>query len=155
MVRQYYSGGLPQGASIVTQLNEEDYTYTIGPSKTLCFPWYLRPRWHQLVITLANNTPYINVWIPGMRCWPSAEAAGTSITASPRQTQASVNMNPNGVDWNFHIFDIQQDQLKPANIYHVIKNDVTYWMNIQNLQNSTNYFYCKFHYYGNGIERIT
>lgn len=152
-MKPIYVLGLPQNTSVVNQLNE-NHTYTLPPSHTLCFPFQLVTRWQQVVIDMANTTPFENVFIPGIRSWPSKEAAGQSFTSSPLQTQANLNLPPSGVKWNFYRDELDIQYLKDADVKALIKADTIYWMNVQNLQNKANYFFCRFHYYGLGVESI-
>lgn len=152
-MKPIYVLGLPQNTSVVNQLNE-NHTYTINASQTLCFPFQLVTRWQQVVIDLASTTPFENVFVPGTRSWPSREAAGSSMTSSPLQTQASINLPPSGVKWNFYRSEIDPKIICEADIKAEIFPDTIYWMNVQNLQNKPNYFFCRFHYYGLGVESI-
>ena len=148
----YYSGGLPQGSSIVYELNPE-YTYILNPAKTLCFPWKMKKKYNQLIIELADTTPFENCFIPVVRTWPSTEASGISITASPRYIQNTINLPPTGVKYNFWLSGVVNPiELVPNDINHPVLADTQYWMNVQNLQNKQSNFYCKFTYYGRGIE---
>jgi hypothetical protein len=148
----YYAGNLPQGSSIVYELNPE-YTYIANPSRTLCFPFKMRRNYQQLVVELADTTPFENCFIPVVRAWPSTEASGISLTASPRYIQNTINLPPTGVKYNFWLSnEVNQEDLVPASINHAIYFGQQYWMNVQNLQNKTSYFYCKFTFYGKGIE---
>lgn len=153
MDKYYVSGlGLPQGASIVTHFNKEFY-YTIGQGQMLCFPFKLRYSYNQVVIELANTTPYYNVYIPTVRCWPSNTPASQSITSSPYQSQGSPTLPPSGITWNFYSNDLIGSKLiKPAAIQKAIQVKTMYWMNVQNLQNKESYFYCKFNYFSPGAE---
>lgn len=152
-MKPIYVLGLPQNTSVVNHLNE-NHTYTLAPSHTLCFPFQLVTRWQQVLIDLANTTPFENVFIPGMRSWPSREAAGQSITAAPLQTQASINLPPSGVKWLFYRDNLDPKILKDTDVSTLVAEDTIYWMNVQNLQNRENYFYCRFRYYGIGVESI-
>ena len=150
----YYAGGLPQGASIVQELNDE-HTYILEPSRTLCFPFKLHYSYNQVVIDLANTTPFQNVYVPGQRCWPSTEPVGSSMTYSPLPTEASINLPPTGVKWNFYLEELYKSPLlKEAVIYKMVEHRVTYWMNVVNLQNKENYFFCRFSYYSPNTELI-
>jgi hypothetical protein len=152
-MKPIYVPGLPQNTEVVNHLNET-HTYTINASATLCFPFHLVTRWQQVVIDLALTTPFENVFVLGVRSWPSSEAAAQSITASPRQSQAYINLPPSGVKWNFYRNDLDPSLIEPADITVPIFGDTRYWMNVQNLQNKLNYFFCRFHYYGLGVESI-
>lgn len=152
-MKPIYVLGLPQNTSVVNHLNE-NFTYTLAPSHTLCFPFRLVTRWQQVVIDMANTSPFISVFVPGVRAWPSIEAAGRSITSAPLQTQANLNLPPSGVKWNFYRPDLDSSIIHTADITKQIQPDTIYWMNVQNLQNKENYFFCRFSYYGNGVESI-
>ncbi len=150
----YYSGYLPQGASIVSEL-EPEHRYIIGPSKTLCFPFKMRRYYNQLVVDMADTTPFESCFIPVIRCWPSKEAAGMSMTSQVRASQATVNLGPNGMTWGFWLLDlIDSPEIKEADISTWIEQGTTYWMNVQNLQNKPSYFYLRFTFYGVGITFI-
>lgn len=152
-MKPIYVLGLPQNTSVVNHLNE-NHTYTLLPSHTLCFPFQLVTRWQQVVVDLANMTPFENVFVPGIRSWPSKEAAGQSVTSSPRQSQSSINLPPSGVKWTFYRPDLETNCLMDGDIKAMIQPDTIYWMNVQNLQNKPNYFFCRFHYYGIGVESV-
>ena len=152
-MKPIYVLGLPQNTSVVNHLNE-NHTYTLPPSHTFCFPFQLVTRWQHVVIDLANTTPFENVFVPGIRSWPSREAAGQSMTSAPLQTQASINLPPSGVKWNFYRYAIDNLKLCEADITAPVEADTIYWMNVQNLQNKANYFFCRFHYYGIGVESV-
>jgi len=150
----YFAGRLPQGSSIVTELNPE-HTYMLPASRTLCFPFTMRRYYQQLVIDIADITPFESCFIPVIRCWPSTEASGESMTAQPLASQATVNLGPYGAKWNFHLLDqIDPDGRQPADISKLIKFGETYWMNVQNLQNKTSYFFLRFTFYGAGITYV-
>ena len=152
-MKPIYIPGLPQNTQVVNHLNET-HQYTINASSTLCFPFQLVTRWQQVVIDLALTTPFENVFVLGVRSWPSKEAAAQSITASPRQTEAYINLPPSGIKWNFHRQDLDTTCIHDADISAPIFADTMYWMNVQNLQNRENYFFCRFRYYGIGVESI-
>jgi hypothetical protein len=152
-MKPIYVLGLPQNTSVVNHLNE-NHTYTLPSSHTYCFPFQLVTRWQQVVIDLANTTPFENVFIPGIRSWPSKEAAGQSITSAPRQTEAYLNLPPSGVKWNFYLNGLDPKIIETADVKTLIFSDTIYWMNVQNLQNKPNYFFCRFHYYGIGVESV-
>ena len=146
----YYTGNLPQSTTIVTELNPE-HTYILPPSQTLCFPFKMKRDYQQIIVDLADTTPFVSTFIPGSRAWPSEIPASQSITASPYASQASVKLPPSGVKWNFWLLELEQPNLDLANINRWVLFDTTYWMNVQNLQNRQSYFYCRFTYYGQGI----
>ena len=104
-MKPIYVLGLPQNTSVVNHLNEQ-HTYALPASHTFCFPFQLVTRWQQVVIDLANTTPFENVFVQGIRAWPSKEAAGQSFTSAPRQTQSSLILPPCGVKWNFYRYEI-------------------------------------------------
>lgn len=146
----YTTVGLPQGAKIVYELNK-DFTYTLNQSQTLCFPFKLRFAYNQVIITLANTTPFLNVFVPASRCWPSTQPVGNSITASPLQSNANPTLPQVELTWNFYSNElVGTDAIKPATITKAINVKTTYWMNVQNLQNKPSYFYCKFEYFSPG-----
>lgn len=145
----YYTGNLPQSTSIVTELNST-HTYVLPPSWTMCFPFIMKVNYYQVVIDMANTTPFESAIVPGMRAWPSAEPVGQSITSSPYSSQSSINIQPNGNTWNFWMIDLHNQPLIAAAINHQILGKTTYWMNIKNLQNKENFFFCRFTYHGSG-----
>jgi hypothetical protein len=150
----YYSGNLPQGASIAGDLDPRHY-YTVGPSKTLCFPFKMRRYYQQLVIDAADTTPFESCFIPVIRCWASREAAGISMSALPNTGLSTVNIGPNGCLWNFYLFDVvSNNQIKESFIRIPIRNDETYWFMVQNLQNKPANFFLRFTFHGNGITHV-
>ena len=150
----YYAGGLPQGSSIVTELEPQHY-YTIGPSRMQCFPFKMRRYYNQLVIDAADTTPFESCFIPVIRCWASKEAAGPSMTASPNSNLATVNVGPNGVKWNFWVIGAANpDELEESYINAPIDTTSTYWFNVQNLQNKSANFFLRFTFHGNGIKHV-
>ena len=151
---KYYSGYLPQGASIVTEL-EKEHTYAIEPSATLCFPFKMRRYYNQVVIDLADMNPFESCFIPALRCWPSIEAAGTSITAQPLASRGDIVLGPNGTKWNFWLLDlIDISSLEPADINRWIEPDKIYWMNVQNLHNRPGTFWLRYTFYGTDISHV-
>ena len=150
---QYYTGYLPQGASIITDL-ATNHTYTLPRSQVMCFPFRMRPGCNQVVIDAANTTPFESAWVPGIRCWASKEAAGNSMTASPLPSQGRVNVGPNGFKWNFWLLDMLAQPLEEADYNHWMNNNTVYWMNVQNLQNRENYFFLRFTYHGVGTTLV-
>lgn len=147
---KYYAGYLPQGATIVTEL-EKEHMYVLPPSRTLCFPFKMRRYYNQLVIDAADTTPFESCFIPVIRCWPSEEAAGQSITSQPLASQGTVNLGPNGVKWNFWLLDlVDVSSLEESDINRWIDPNKTYWMNVQNLQNKASFFWLRFTFYGPG-----
>jgi len=150
----YYTGTVPQGADIITQL-DPSFRYILPASRTSCFAFRLPVGAHQLVIDMANTTPFQNVYIPGIRSWCSTEPAGPSITALPRAGESTINLPPSGAKWNFWLIDLEgQFVLADANIHHWIYGGVIYWMNVQNLQNRDNNFFCRFTYTGPGVNIV-
>lgn len=154
MSTTYYAGGLPQGARIVTDLEPEHY-YTLPPSTTLCFPFKMRRYYQQLVIDAADTTPFESCFIPVIRCWPSKEAVGISMTSQPLSSQGTINVGPNGFKWNFWLLDqVNPDDLVEANIDQWINYGTTYWFNVQNLQNKQASFFLRFTFHGAGITHV-
>jgi len=144
----YYSGSLPQGSTIVYELHPE-YTYVLNQSQTLCFPFKMRRNYQQLIVELANTTPFQNCFVPSVRAWPSTEASGISITSTPYQSQNTINLPPTGFKYNFWLIDeVDQNNLLPSDVNHFIIFGNQYWINVQNLQNKPSSFFCKFVYYG-------
>ena len=154
LMPKYFTGYLPQGSIIVTELNPE-HTYVLPASKTLCFPFAMRRYYQQLVIDVADTTPFESCFIPAIRCWPSTEASGESMTSQPRASQATINPGPYGAKWNFYLLDqLENPDLQPADINRWINSGTTYWMNVQNLQNKESYFFLRFTFYGVGITHV-
>jgi len=140
----YYTGGLPEGASIVTEFNPQN-TYVSPAGQTLCFPWKLAAG-QQLIISMADNTPFISAFISGVRAWPSREPAGPSITASPNSVQSSVILQLSGIKWGFWSIDLDGQAHEPSDINTWAYPGQTYWMNVQNLKNRDSYFYARLAY---------
>lgn len=150
-MRKYYSGDLPYNTIIIECLNE-DHRYMIQPSQTQCFPFILKPPYTQVVIDLANTTPFENTFIHGLTCWGSSCAAGPSLTTSPSSSLTTINLPQCGVLWNFWSLEYANQQfLEPANINVPISTETVYWMNVQNLQNNVNYFWIRLTYHGVGV----
>jgi hypothetical protein len=114
----------------------------------------MKPGYTQVVIDIANTTPFESAWVPGVRCWPSKEASGNSMTASPLSSIGSINMPPSGIKWNFWLLGMVEQPLEEADYNRWINNNTVYWMNLQNLQNRENYFFLRFTYHGPGITLI-
>lgn len=150
----YYAGGLPQGASIVSELEPKHY-YTIGPSRILCFPFRMRRYYNQLVIDAADTTPFESCFVPVVRCWASRDAAGQSISSMPNSNLTNVNIGPDGCKWNFFIPGITaEDELEESFIRIPIDASQTYWFMVQNLQNKQASFFLRFTFHGNGITHV-
>jgi hypothetical protein len=148
MYQTYYTGNLPMATSIVTHHNPE-HTYILPKSHTLCFPFQLNVNYYQIVIDMADTTPFERTFIPGSKAWPSAEAAGRSITDVP-STNAIVPLQPCGQTWNFWLAGMTTQPLIPTAINYPIQLSTTYWMNVVNLQNRESYFFCRFTSHGTG-----
>jgi hypothetical protein len=144
---------LPQDADVVTELTK-NYTYIIARSRTLCFPWQLTQPYTQLVIDAANTTPWESAFVPGLTVWPSVEAVGPSMTASPYPTQAHINIQPNGTKWLFYIPPYPLYEVDEPNIVKQIKPNTRYWINIKNLQNKDSNFFIRFTYQGLGTTLV-
>lgn len=155
----HYTGYLPQGAIVVHNLNE-DYRYILPPSRTLCFPWKMRTdyknsEYTQLIIDVADTTPFEITFTPGARCWASKEPASQSITATPYASQSSVYLIPSGMKWNFWLLDkVPPECREPASIDRGIEPGIRYWFNVQNMQNRQSNFFCRFTYTGLGIKYV-
>ena len=141
----YYTGGLPQGASIVTETNDQN-TYVSNASSILCFPWSVSANKRQLIIDMADTTPWQSAFTAGLRAWPSIEPVGQSITASPLQSQSSVILQLAGMSWGFWNIDLNGQLLLPATISRWATPGQTYWMNVQNEKNYYGRFFCRFTY---------
>lgn len=147
----YYTGGLPQGTSIVSELDPE-HTYRLPPSKTMCFPFRMRRYYQQLVMDLADTTPFENCFIPVIRVWPSKVPVGPSMTGAPNTAINTVNLGPNGFLYNFYLIDeVEEAKRKEASLCQWIRPNVTYWMNVQNLQNKESFFWLRYTFYGPDI----
>jgi hypothetical protein len=150
----YYSGGLPQGSKIVTTLEKEHY-YVLPPSTTLCFPFKMRRYYNQVVVDAADTTPFESCFVPVIRCWPSREPVGISMTAAPVSSQGTINLGPNGCKWNFWVLDqADENNLQEADLYQWIYQNDTYWFMVQNLQNKQAFFFLRFTFHGNGITHV-
>lgn len=150
----YYAGGLPQGASIITELEPRHY-YTIGASRISCFPFKMRRYYSQLVIDAADTTPFESCFVPVIRCWASRVAAGQSLTQMPNSNLTTINIGPDGCLWNFWIpQEIDRSDLQEAFVNAPIERDETYWFNVQNLQNKSASFFLRFTFHGNGITHV-
>src|SRR6266702_3195170 len=119
MTTIYYSGNLPQTASIIPDLNA-NHTYCLPKSKILCFPFMMKANYYQVIIDMADTTPFESSFIPGARAWPSIEPAGQSITKTPNSLESSINLMPNGHTWNFWLQDLHNHPLIPTAINHQI-----------------------------------
>jgi hypothetical protein len=150
----YYKGNLPQGVDIVTKL-DPSFRYIIPPSRVMSFPFSIRAPTQQVVIDMANTTPFQNVYIPGVRSYASSEPFGISLTSAPRAGEGSINLPPSGAKWNFWLIELEGTiTLAEANINHWIYPGTVYYMNVQNLQNRENYFFCRFTYTGPGVNIV-
>lgn len=146
-----YSGSVPQGSQIVYEFNPE-FTYVVEPAKTLCFPFMIKTTWLQIVIELADITPFQNCFVPVLRSWASKEISGESLTNSPRTIQNTTNLSPYGLKYNFWLPDYVTDEnIHPSDINHAVFANTQYWMNVQNLQNKTSNLYCKFTLIGKSL----
>ena len=144
---------LPQDADVVTAFNK-NHTYTIARSRTLCFSWQLIQPYTQLTIDAANTTPWESAFVPGLMVWPSTEAVGASMTASPYPTQAHVNIQPNGTKWLFYMTPKPLYDVDDINIAKQVNQNTNYWINIKNLQNRDSYFFIRFTYQGLGTTLV-
>lgn len=149
-----FQGPLSQGVDIVLDL-DPSYRYILPASRIMSFGFRLPTGAQQLTIDMANTTPFQNVYIPGMRSWASTEPGGSSISISPRASESSINLPPSGAKWNFWLLELQGlVPLEEANVHHWVSPNATYWMNVQNLQNRENYFFCRFTYTGPGVNIV-
>lgn len=150
----YFSDQLPQGSSIVSTLNS-DHSYTLPASRTLCFPFTMRRYYSQVIIDIADITPFENCFVPSVRCWASTVAAGQSMTADPNSALATVNPGPNGATWNFWLTDqVKTKDIRLADINRAISNGTVYWMNVQNLQNKDSFFFLRFTFHGTDLIHV-
>lgn len=144
----YTVTSLPQGAIVITEF-EPEHMYTLPAGKTYCFPFKMRRYYNQVVVDMADISPFESCFIPMMRSWPSKEAAAQSMTDMPLASQAFVTLGPSGVKWNFWLLDqVKPSDQQESDINRGILPDTFYWINIQNLQNRPSYFWLRFTYYG-------
>lgn len=142
----------PQSTTIITEL-EPEHMYILPAGMTFCFPFKMRRYYTQVILDLADITPYETCFMPAMRCWPSLDPVGRSITAEPNYAESYVILGPNGVQWNFWLLD-KKPILEEHDINRGIDFDTTYWMNVQNLQNKDHNFWLRFTFYGNGFIHV-
>lgn len=149
-----YQGLLPQGARVINELNDE-HTYELPPSMTYCFPFRMRRYYQQLIVDVADTTPFESCFVPVIRSWASEVPVGMSMTAQPLASQGTVNPGPDGVTWNFFLIDmVESSNLIDASIRRWIDPGKTYWMNIQNMQNKKSFFWLRFTFHGVGITHV-
>lgn len=148
-MKTYFTGQLPQNTYIVTRFHHE-HTYILPKSVTLSFPFELKTNYYQVVIDVADTTPFENAFISAAKAWPSAETAGPSIVTTPSSIR-EINLQPNGVIWNMYLADMKIPPVhREASVNWQIQLNTTYWFNITNLQNRESYFFLRFTYHGTG-----
>lgn len=115
--------------------------YEIEASSTLWTPFEI-PEKHAVIFSAAHTNFYSNQnW--SIRLWASTNPSGISVTGSPLSIQRYVS--PLKSPQKFGFFDLTNGIYKDNTILwsYPLAPVVTYYMNIQNVENRKNAFYLK------------
>lgn len=142
---------LPYGVSIRTDYSEE-HNYAIPRSQTQCWPVKLN-EFQQVQIMAVHNT-YTQNQQKTIRAWLSVDPNGRNILPAPYGANLNIHLGLIGNSWCFHVINMDQLQVLPADVTYTIDPDRQYYFNLQNVENKDNSYYLKFTFakYGSTIE---
>jgi hypothetical protein len=132
---------LPYGISIRTDY-EEQHNYAIPRSQTQCWPVKLDD-FQQVLITAVHNT-YVQNQQNTLRAWLSIDPNGSNVLPAAYGVNLNIHLGLIGNSWCFHIVNIDNAHVLPANVTYIIEQTKQYYFNVQNVENKDNSYYLKF-----------